>query len=73
MYASQPKYQILIKTPEYVGIKRLNNSNAFTECSQSMDDVCEDINDYNRGRKGRILVMFDDMFVDTLTNKNFMP
>ena len=35
---NEPKYQFLIKTRENTGIKNLNDSNAFTEYSDTMDD-----------------------------------
>ena len=43
-----------------VGRKHVNNSNAFTECSNTMDGVYENINDYNPNRKRKILIVFDD-------------
>ena len=45
------KYEYLIKKPEDVGIKHVNNPNAFTECSNTMDDVYENIDDYNSTQK----------------------
>ena len=68
---SEPKYEYLIKKREDAGIKHLNNPNAFIECSNTMDDVYENINDYNPDRKRKILIVFDDMFADIMTNKNF--
>ena len=44
---SEPIYEILIKKRENAGVKYLNDSNAFIECSNTMDDVYESINDYN--------------------------
>ena len=44
---SEPKYEYLIKKREDAGIKHLNNPNAFIECSNTMDDVYENIHDYN--------------------------
>ena len=44
---SKPKYEHLIKKREDVGIKHVNNTNAFIECSNTMDDVYENIHDYN--------------------------
>ena len=44
---NEPKYEYLIKKREDVGIKHLNNPNAFIEYSNIMDDVYENINDYN--------------------------
>ena len=51
---SEPKYEYLIKKREDAGIKHLNNPNAFIKCSNTMDDVYENINDYNPIRKGKI-------------------
>ena len=48
---SEPNYEILIKKRENAGMKYLNDSNAFIECSNTMDDVYESINDYNPIRK----------------------
>ena len=45
------KYDFLIKRCEDLGIKKLNNLNAFREQSNSMDDVCENIIGYNTARK----------------------
>ena len=44
---SEPKYEYLIKKRENIGMKYFNDSNAFIECSNTMDDVYENINDYN--------------------------
>ena len=60
---SEPKY-------EDAEIKHLNNPNAFIECSNTMYDVCENINDYNATRKGKKLIVFDEMIADIMTNKN---
>ena len=40
---SKPKYEFLIKKRESPGIKHLNDLNAFIECSNTMDDVYENI------------------------------
>ena len=36
---NEPKYKILIKKRKDVGIKHLNDPNAFTECFNTMDDT----------------------------------
>ena len=36
-----------------------------------MDDVFSNIDDYNRRGKRRILIVFDDMIADIMTNKKF--
>ena len=68
---SEPKYEFLIKKREDVGIKFINEPNAFTECSNTMDDIYENIDDYNPNRKRKILIVFDDMIANIMTNKKF--
>ena len=68
---SEPKYEYLIKKREDVGIKHLNNPNAFIEFSNTMDDVYDNIKDYNSNRRRKILIVFDDMIADIMTNKRF--
>ena len=68
---NEPKYEYLIKKREDAGIKHVNNPNAFIECSNTMDDVYENINDYNPIRKRKKLIVFDDMIADIMTNKKF--
>ena len=74
MYArdlSEPKYEYLIKKREDAGIKHLNNPNTFIECSNTTNDVYENINDYNLSRRRKILIVFDAMTADIMTNKKF--
>ena len=69
---SEPKYEFLIKKHEDVGIKYCNDPNAFIECSNRMDDVYQNIDDYNPSRKRKILIVFDDiMIADIMSNKKF--
>ena len=65
---SEPKYEYLIKKRKDVGIKHLNNPNAFIECTNTMDEVYDNINDYNSNRRRKILNVFD-MIADIMTNK----
>ena len=48
---SEPKHEYMIKTREDAGIKHLDNSNAFIKCSNTVDDVYQNINDFNPIRK----------------------
>ena len=68
---SETKYEYLIKNRENAGIKHLNDSKAFIECSNTMNDVYENIDNYNPNRKRKILIVFDDMIADIMTNKKF--
>ena len=36
-----------------------------------MDDVYEDIDNYNAKRDEKVLIVFDDMIADIMTNKKF--
>ena len=67
----EPKYEFLIKKHKDAGIKHLNDPNAFIKCFNAMDDVYENIDDYNPNRKRKILIVFDDMIADIMTNKKF--
>ena len=74
MYAkdlSEPKHEFLIKKHKDAGIKHLNDQKAFIECSNTMDDVYENIGDYNPSRKRKILIVFDDMIADIMRKKIF--
>ena len=65
---NEPNYQFLIKKSEDVGIKHLNNPKVFIEYSQYMDDIYDNFNDYYPNRKIKILIAFDDMIADIMTN-----
>ena len=76
MYAkdlNETKYKYLIKKRENAGMKHNNNPNAFIECSNTMDDVYKNIDDYNlsRKRKRKKIIVFDDIIADIMTNKKF--
>ena len=61
----------MIKKREDAGIKNLNDPIAFIEYSNTMDDVYNNIDHYNLKRKRKILIVFDDMIADIMTNKRF--
>ena len=61
----------MIKKREDVGIKHFNDRNAFIECSNMMNDIYQNIDDYNPNRQRKILIVFDDMIADIMTNKKF--
>ena len=68
---NEPKFQFLIKTREDIGVKHLNDPKAFIEYSAYTDDVCNNIDDYNPTRNRKILILFDDMMADIMTNRKF--
>ena len=58
------KYQILIDKRESIELKHFNDQKAFIEYSNDMQDVYKNINEYNPGKKRKILIVFDDMIAD---------
>ena len=72
-YLHEAKYQLLINRTESTGLKYLNDSKAFIEYSSDMDDIYKNIERYNPNRKRKILIVFDDMISDMLSNKKLNP
>ena len=58
---------------ENVGIENLKNRKAFIDYSQTIDDVYENLEDYNSTKKNRVLIVFDDMIADMESNKKLIP
>ena len=72
LFAKDPyetKYQLLINKREGVGLKEYNNSKAFIEYSNDMDDISGNIEEYNPDKEQKKLYVFDDMVADMLSNK----
>ena len=65
------KISNLIKKRENAGIRNLNDPNAFIEYSNTMNDVYSNVDYYNSKRKRKVLIVFDDMVADIMTNKRF--
>ena len=63
----------MIKKCEDVGTKHFNDSKAFIEYSNNMDDIYKNIEEYNPNKKRKILIVFDDMTADMLSDKKLNP
>ena len=48
----------------------INKSIAFIECSNDMDDICKNIEEYNPNKKRKILMVFD---ANMLRNEDLSP
>ena len=68
---SEKKYEFLINKREQAGKKILNDPHAFMEYSNDMDDVLDNINNYNKNRDKKVLIVFDDMIADIMRNEKF--
>ena len=72
LYVKDPlksKHQLLTNGREKVGIENLKNLNTFVNYSQTIDDVYENLEDYKRTKKSRVLIVFNDMIADMESNK----
>ena len=67
----EKKYQYLINIREQAGIKNLNDPHAFIEYSSDMNDVLDDVNNYNKNRDKKGLIIFDDMVADIMISGKF--
>ena len=67
----EKKYQFLINKREQAGLQNLNDPKAFIEYSNDMVDVFDNINDYNKNRDKKVLIIFDDMITDIMRSKKF--
>ena len=69
----EAKYQFLINKQESAGLKSLSDSKTFIGYSFYMDDIYKNIEEYNPDKEQKILVVFDDIIADMLSNKNLNP
>ena len=72
LYTNNPyevKYQFLINKRKSTGLKHLNDSNAFIEYSNDMQDVPKSIEKCNPGTKPKVLIVFNYMIADMINNK----
>ena len=66
----EPKYKLLINRRKQAGINFSNDLNAFIEYSNSIGDVFPQIEEYNRRRNRKVLIIFDEMIYHVMLNKN---
>ena len=65
----EDKHQFLIDKRESIGLKHFNDPKAFIECSDDVQDIYKNIDEYNPVKKHKILIVFDDMIPDMINNK----
>ena len=64
---------MLINKRESTGSQYLNDSKPFIEHSNDMDDIYENIEEYIINKKRKILIVFDYLIADMLSNKKLNP
>ena len=75
LYAKDPyeeKYQCSIKKRESTGLKHFNDSKAFIEYSNDMDDIYKNIEKHNPNKKSKILIGFDNILLICLEIKHLI-
>ena len=70
---NQSKYQYRMKERKNNSLKNLDESKAFIEYSNNMQDFYKSIEEYNPSRKCNLLIVFDDMIADIISNKTLSP
>ena len=74
LYAKDPyksKYQLLISKREGVGYNHYKNSETVIQYSYDMDEIYENIEEYNPNKERKILIAFYDMVAQKIsTNSN---
>ena len=69
----EAKYQSLINKRESTGLKHFNDSKPFIEYSNDMQGVYKNIEEYNIGKKRKILIVLDAMIADMIDNNKLNP
>ena len=54
-------------------MKIKKNPKAFIDYSQTIDNIYENLEDYNPTKKRRVLIVFHDMIADMKSNKKLSP
>ena len=76
LYAKDPyeaKYQYFINKREKVGLDHFIDAKIFMEYSNDMQDVYKNIEDYNPIKKRKILIVFDNIIDDMISNNKLNP
>ena len=60
---------MLINKRKSTVLKYLNDSKAFIEYSDNMDNIYKNTEECNPNKKRKILIVFDDTIADMLSNK----
>ena len=64
---------MIVNGREKIEINELKNPKAFIDYSQTIDDVCENLEDYNRTNKRKVLIVFHDVIADMEANNKLSP
>ena len=71
LYAA--KCQFVISKRESTNLKHFNDSKAFTGYSNDIYEIHKNIEEYKQNKKIKILIVFDDMITNMLSNNKRNP
>ena len=63
------KYMLIINKTESKSLQYLRDTEIFIEYSNIMDDIYKYVENYDSNKKRKLLLVFDDMIADMLSNK----
>ena len=66
---SELKYECLINNRKNAGVKHFNDPTVFIEYSNDKNDAFINIDDYNKQKKQKVLIIFDDMITYIMSDK----
>ena len=72
LHAQHPyeaKYRRLINKGKVLGLKHYNDSEDFIEYLNNVSDIYGNMEEYNPNNKLKILIVFEDMINDMLSNE----
>ena len=58
-----------MKKREGTGLKHFDDSKAFIEYSNDMEYIYDNIEEYSLNKKRKILILYDDIIADILSNE----
>ena len=58
-----------LRNKKSTDLKHFNDSKAFIEYSNDMDIIYRNIEEHNPNKKLKIIIVFDDIIADMLSNK----
>ena len=66
-------FNFKLKKRKSAGLKHFYDSKDFTEYPNDMDDIYKNIERYNPNKKHEMLIVFDEVIADMLSNKKLNP
>ena len=69
----ESNYELLINGREEVRMKKLKNPKTFIDYSQTIDDVYDNLEDYNPSKKKKVCLVLDVMIADMESYKKLSP